>query len=204
MTEKRAIAYRLLGLSRGYKALQRLLARRDARARTAAMFAVPEGARVLDLGCGPADILHSLPESIRYTGMDSNADYLDQARREHGARGNFILADVSELDRHEGLYDCVMAIGLLHHLDDDQCRRLVAAAERLLDDGGKFIAFDGCYTPRQNPIAQFLLRRDRGNHVRSEEGYVGLARSAFPEIRTLLTKDLLRLPYTHIVMTCRR
>lgn len=49
-----------------------------------------KGSRVLDIGCGPADILEYLPENIEYVGIDMSGEYIEAARKRFGRRGRFI------------------------------------------------------------------------------------------------------------------
>ena len=45
-----------------------------------------DGAAILDVGCGTAQILRYLPEGIEYLGFDQNARYLECARNRFTAR----------------------------------------------------------------------------------------------------------------------
>ncbi len=157
------------------------------------------GARILDIACGLGGILEQLPP-VHYDGFDIDPTYIASARRTYGDRGTFHCADVTTADVEANAYDIVMAIGVLHHLDDDQARVLIALARRALVTGGRFISFDGCYVPGQSRIARFLLAKDRGRHVRDEEGYARLVREQFAEVSVSLRHDWLRVPYTHIIM----
>src|SRR4051812_32007526 len=49
--------------------------------------------RVLDIGCGPADILSFLPE-VNYTGVDISPEYIESAKAKFGAKGRFLCGDV--------------------------------------------------------------------------------------------------------------
>jgi SAM-dependent methyltransferase len=160
------------------------------------------GTRILDLGCGPGDVLAHLPETD-YLGIDHNPRYIEAARRRFGSRGRFRCEDVAEtVVREPASADIVMANALLHHLDDDVARRLLRQARRALKPGGRFVAFDGCFTPGQARAARVLLRMDRGRHVRTPEQYVALAREAFEHVESHVRHDLLRIPYTHHIMVC--
>jgi len=53
-------------------------------------FKVSAGDRILDIGCGPADILHYLPAGVEYTGFDMSQRYIDDAGKEFGSRGTVI------------------------------------------------------------------------------------------------------------------
>lgn len=160
-----------------------------------------DGERILDIGCGPAQVLEHLPESCPYTGFDLSAAYIDTARKRWGARGEFFCAavDAAALDRLAPA-DVVLAMGILHHLDDDQARGLFALARRALRPGGRLVTFDGAFTPGQSPIARWLLRNDRGRHVRTPESYQSLARETFPHVEIHVRHDLIRIPYTHAIL----
>ena len=47
------------------------------------------GDRILDIGCGPADLLSYLPQ-VEYIGFDANSKYISDAKRRYGNQGTFI------------------------------------------------------------------------------------------------------------------
>jgi SAM-dependent methyltransferase len=159
------------------------------------------GEKVLDIGCGPADILSHLP-AIEYLGFDLNPDYIEAARKRFAKRGRFFCGDVglAAIDKEAGTFDLAMATGVLHHLDDDRAARLFELAHRALKPGGRLITFDGCYVPGQPRLARFVVSRDRGEFVRGREDYARLAAVCFSKIETFVRHDLLRIPYTHLIM----
>ncbi len=162
------------------------------------------GQRFLDLGCGPGTIVGLLPQGVDYVGVDLSEAYIRAARRRHGHRGRFITADVTEpaWRREAGRFDLVLAKGLLHHLADDAVVSLCRAVEELLDPGGRFVTFDGCFAAGQSRLARALLRADRGRYVRTPEGYLALVGQVFPAVESHVLHDLLRVPYTHLVLEC--
>jgi SAM-dependent methyltransferase len=160
------------------------------------------GDEILDLGCGPGELLAHIPADVQYTGVDLNPLYIARARERYGARAVFHVGDASRLALQDHRYDLVLAIAVLHHLDDEQAARLIRDAGALLKQSGRFVSLDAVYTQRQNPIARAIIDRDRGRHVRDAEGYAGLARSTFESVQTVVRHDLLRMPYDHCILEC--
>ena len=59
--------------------------------------AIPDGSRVLDLGCGYGEIAKFFVGRTNYVGIDSNAGYIDEARRRFdGTNARFIVADIGD------------------------------------------------------------------------------------------------------------
>src|ERR1700674_1855407 len=126
-----------------------------------------EGDKILDIGCGPADIVDHLPK-VDYYGLDLTRSYIDAALARHGARGHFYCQRVSEAKAfiaQPNSFDIVLATGVLHHLDDAEATGLFAIARRALAPGGRLVSFDGAYVDGQSKIARYFLSRDRGQYV---------------------------------------
>ena len=162
-----------------------------------------ESDSVLDVGCGPADVLDYLP-ALTYWGFDISRPYIEEAQRKYGARGNFRCKlfeqdDLSNLPK----FDTVIASGLLHHLEDIEARQLLSLARQALKPGGRLVTIDPCLVAGQNPLARFLIDRDRGRNVRNETAYSALAASAFERI-DVKVRHKPWIPYTHCIMECTR
>jgi len=65
---------------------------------------------------------------------------------------------------------------------------------------GRLVTFDGCYVKGQSTMARGLLAADRGGYVRDAAAYRELAVPHFSAVRAELRHDLLRIPYTHVIM----
>ncbi len=156
---------------------------------------------MLDVGCGTGEITPHLPAGVNYLGIDLSPSYIASARQHYGHLGRFDVADASDpLSSVDQPVDLVTCIGLLHHLDDDECVALFKSVQRLLTPGGRVVTVDPTFADGQHVIARELARRDRGRNVRKPEAYEALARSVFADVRTVVRHDLLRIPYTHCIL----
>ena len=159
--------------------------------------------RILDIGCGTGDILKYLPP-VSYLGIDLDKRYIDAARKRFGSLGEFQCESATEtVLREPKSFDIVMANGVLHHLNDDEVVAVLSLARSALKPSGHLTTHDPAFVPGQSRIARLLLNLDRGRFVRSHDRYVELARKVFTDIDAEVCHDLLRLPYTHLFMTCR-
>jgi SAM-dependent methyltransferase len=163
------------------------------------------GNRILDVGCGPADLLEDLPEQVVYFGADTAQRYIDDAKRRFAGRGEFFCRtlDVPFVDElGANSFDIVIAHGLLHHLDDREVAGVYEVVNRALVPGGRLVTLDGCYAENQSLIVRALLAADRGKYVRDQESYLALSRRAFREVTGSLRSDLHRIPYCVLIQEC--
>jgi len=163
-----------------------------------------EADRILDIGCGTGEILSYLPR-VEYVGLDMNQAYIDNAKKRFRYRAKFLNQSVTEGKNSElslSDFDTVLAIGVIHHLNDDEALQLFELASSGLRPGGRLITYDGCYIEGQSWFASFILSRDRGKYVRTRDEYLSLASKLFNDIQVSIHHDLIRIPYTHIIMEC--
>ena len=158
---------------------------------------------ILDIGCGPADILEFLPR-VDYWGFDISDQYIAKARVKYGTRGKFHTKHLSVEDLNNlPQFDLVIGCGLLHHVNDQTGREIFSLAHEALKPGGRFVTIDPCFTPDQNLVSRFLISKDRGQHVRTQEAYKNLADGIFSELDVSI-KHKLWIPYTHCIMECTK
>src|SRR5262245_18680226 len=105
------------------------------------------GEHVLDIGCGQAALLNFLP-AVTYIGLDRNKAGIERAERTYGGRGRFICDDLANIDKY-GLppIDLAVAIGVLHHIDDDLALNVLNTTARILRPGGRLVTADPCFHP---------------------------------------------------------
>ena len=160
------------------------------------------GDRILDIGCGTAEILDYLPVTVKYTGFDISPQYIKSANRHRSERGSFIcgLVDEQQLLAMPP-FQIVLALGVLHHLDDDEARQLFTLARVALREGGRVVTLDPCYAPDQHWLSRFLVSRDRGCNVRDEKSYLPLSGNHFTRVQGEVRHQKW-IPYTHWIMEC--
>lgn len=195
---------KILEFSWVYTFYQNLLYPRSEHLRYMRDFVRPfSGAKIMDIGCGPGTVLDYLlaasPE-VDYTGFDFNERYIEQAQKKYAGKGRFVCNRVSDVEsEEENAYDIVMANAVLHHLNNDEANHLYETAFRALKGGGVLVTFDPVFIPNQNKFAKWLIKKDRGQHVRTKEGQLTLARKHFRNNEMTIDHKFLRVPYTILV-----
>lgn len=187
-----------------YSALQSLTGAHQGRKTFVGDFVKPAaGMSILDIGCGPAEILDYLPV-VDYWGFDISEEYISHAAKKFGARGRFSskllgIEDLSSMPK----FDIVLAAGVLHHMDDGVALAFLQLAYEALKPGGRLVTIDACWAEGQHPIAKFLIARDRGQNVRTEAGYKELVGSVFGNVKVTV-RHKAWIPYTHCFTECTR
>ncbi len=163
------------------------------------------GLKILDIGSGTSGILEYLHGyDVEYHGYDLNEDYIIASKRKWGDKGRYYFhaASVNDLKvEAPGTFDAVLAINLLHHLDDAEVDKLVDVAFASLKNSGKLITCDPCLFPRMNLVEKIMAARDRGRNIRTKEQYLALAKRRFARIDGHI-ECLSNVPQRGLIMEC--
>ncbi len=194
---KMPFLYNLFQAVVGGNALRRRLIQNHARARP--------GNKVIDIGCGPAQALQSLPD-VEYLGLDTNPDYIAFAMRTYGDKGTFVVGDTRSLrgDSRFKDADIVIAIAVLHHLDDEEAADCIRFAYDALKRGGRLICHDPCWIPNQGMFSKCIMSHDRGRNIRTEQQYRQLVAKFFGNVRARVDTKPMRIPYVTVLLECEK
>jgi 2-polyprenyl-6-hydroxyphenyl methylase/3-demethylubiquinone-9 3-methyltransferase len=100
----------------------------------------PQGAKILDLGCGGGFITIPLAckgYDIRGIDISGNALAVAQKHLPEGKKVSFRQGDVCHLYETAGTYDAVLMMDILEHLEDRE--GAIGEASRMLKPGGLFL-----------------------------------------------------------------
>ena len=189
--------YNAFSAAVGANSLRRRLVQNQVRAKS--------GDKVIDIGCGSALALQWLPE-VQYFGLDINADCIAFARQTYGNKGTFVIGDVGSLQGDPRFQDAdiVMAIGVLHHLDDEEAADCIQFAHDALKPNGRFVCHEACWVPNQGVVSKYIMGSDRGRNIRTEQQYRQLAEKIFRNVEARVDTKPMRIPYVTIVLECEK
>ena len=126
---------------------------------------VPVGGGVLDIGCGVGAHRPLFP-GRRYSGIDINPAYVDEANRRHG--GGFHVMDAGALQFPAGAFDAAFTVATCHHLDDRTVAAMVVEAIRVVGAGGAVHIVDPVMpVSKRAPLKRMLFANDRGRCQRT-------------------------------------
>ena len=74
--------------------------------------------------------------------------------------------------------------------------------KKILKKNGDIITEDPILIEKQNPIAKFIIKKDRGNNVRSKKEYLKIISKYFKKINSKIYHQKF-IPYTWFVMLCK-
>jgi SAM-dependent methyltransferase len=107
----------------------------------------PDGARVLEVGCGPGHLSIRLARQhgLEVTGLDLDPAMVQRARANadrpgDGRRPSFLVGDVAALAFPDGSFDLVVSTLSLHHWADPAAG--LAEVGRVLRPGGRALVWD--------------------------------------------------------------
>lgn len=193
--------YRFLSNPVFYEIIQRLSGRDNAIKRVLKEINIQSKSSLLDIGCGTGELLKFLPSDICYTGIDLSKEYIDSAKSKF-PQNNFYCCSCDNINIDEKQkFKYVFAFGLFHHIDDAIFDITLLKVQSILDEkDGVFILFEPCYLEQQSKISKFVMGKDRGAHIRTQNEWEYLFKTRFPNCKSQIFQNLYRIPYRHILL----
>lgn len=132
--------------------------------------------RVLDVGCGTGEFSVFFNPKM-YTGIDIDKKYIDYARENY--KGTFLVGDATNLPFVDGDFQKIFIVGMLHHLDDAVCGRVLKEIKRVLAINGTLLVMEDVNRHENNFFMCLLHRLDNGDFIRDLKGYEKILKNVF-------------------------
>lgn len=203
--EKSNLLYRLLSLPLVYHFSQFIMSATSFRNATIKKYVKEKkNLRILDIGCGPAEILKNF-NKINYYGFDTNLNYINYARKKYKNKNpklycrRFLKKDSINLPK----MDYVLLFGIIHHLNDLEINTLLTLCKKVMKKNGKLIIIEPVLLDKQNIIAKLLIKLDRGSNVKSKKSYLKIFKNKFLKVYSKITIQNF-IPYTWFLIICKK
>ena len=160
--------------------------------------------KILDIGCGPAQILEQIPR-CDYYGYDIDQRSIQYAKKKYRKKNyhfyckKFNKTEIKKLPK----FDFVIFFGILHHLSNKEADKMLTLCKRTMKKNSKLLTEDPILLEKQNIIAKFLIEKDRGINVRQKKEYINLLKKHFKKIKNKVTHQFF-IPYTWFTTICSK
>lgn len=145
--------------------------------------------RVLEIGCSVGNISEVfLPyKNISYTGIDIDPVAIKVARKRFEKSPNFVfdLCSLADLVKTKKQYDYIVFAGILHHVDDEGCKKLLCDALKLVAENGRLVISEPeALKASDNRIFKFFYKLEQGLYLRSRSDLERLVISSGAKIES--------------------
>jgi len=124
-------------------------------------------------------------------------------KKKYKERGKFFCKRFSDKDLKKlPKFDYILLLGILHHLNDNQIKKLMILIKKILKRKGNIIIEDPIFVKNQNPIAKFIIKMDRGCNVKNKKDYIKLISKYFKKVESKIYHQKF-IPYTWFVTKCK-
>ena len=134
--------------------------------------------KILDIGCGTANILNVLSNNLKYYGFDANKKCIIYAKNKYINQNFFCKIFNEKNSKIVPKVDVIILNAVLHHLDNKEITLLLELLKKKIKDKGKIIIIEPFYSRITFSFANILVKirdkigeYDRGNFVRSINEY---------------------------------
>ncbi len=204
MSQRNNILHDFINSPRIYKIIQNVMSGTSFRKKIIRENIKKKNLKILDIGCGPAEIIEYIPECIYY-GYDIDKRSIEYAKKKYKNKNykffckEFKHSDVKKLPN----FDFIILFGILHHLSNKQAKNILNLCKKKMKKNSKLLTEDPIFIKNQNLIAKFLIKNDRGMNVRKKNQYINLLKIYFRNCKSKVTKQHF-IPYTWFTTVCKK
>jgi 2-polyprenyl-3-methyl-5-hydroxy-6-metoxy-1,4-benzoquinol methylase len=204
MSQKTTGIYKILSFFLFYRLTQKIMSGVSFRSNFVKNFIKNKNNYILDIGCGTADILESIPNNYYY-GFDISQNYINYAKNKfyknnyHFFNEKFNQNSIKKLPK----FDFVILFGILHHLSNIEINSLCFNVKKVLKKSGVILIVDPVLIKKQNFISKLLIKLDRGKNIKNFNEYNKTLKKHFKKITYKITHQKF-IPYTWYSAACKK
>jgi len=155
----------------------------------------PGHGRVLEIGCSTGNIAPAFGpmDGVSYLGVDIDPAVIEYARKVFSRIPgfDFRIVEAARPDFGTAVFDYVLIAGVLHHVGDEDCRKLVSAAADAAQHDGIVVVSEPLLPQPEDPfLVRQFIRLEQGAHVRTESHLRSLL-SSVPGVRIIAAEQSL-------------
>jgi 2-polyprenyl-3-methyl-5-hydroxy-6-metoxy-1,4-benzoquinol methylase len=202
MSQKITGIYKILSFFLFYRLTQRIMSGVSFRNNFVKNIIKNKNNYILDIGCGTADILESIPNN-HYYGFDISKNYINYAKNKflnnnyHFFNEKFNQNAIKNLPK----FDFVILFGILHHLSNIEINNLFVNIKKVLKKSCVILIVDPVLIEKQNFISKLLIKLDRGKNIKNFKEYNITLKKHFRKVTYKITHQKF-VPYTWFEAIC--
>jgi len=204
MSQRKNQIYNFINNPVVYKIIQKIMSGTSFRNNIIKQNIRKKNLKILDIGCGPAEILEHIPK-CEYHGYDIDKRSIKYAQRKYHQKNfhfyckRFNGNELKKLPK----FDFIIFFGILHHLKNEEASAILNLCKKKMKKNSKLLTEDPIFVERQNFIAKFLIKKDRGMNVRKKSEYINLLKKHFRNIKPKIVNQSF-VPYTWFTTVCSK
>jgi 2-polyprenyl-3-methyl-5-hydroxy-6-metoxy-1,4-benzoquinol methylase len=204
MSQKITGIYKILSFFLFYRLTQRIMSGVSFRNNFVKNIIKNKNNYILDIGCGTADILESIPNN-HYYGFDISKNYINYAKNKflnnnyHFFNEKFNQNAIKNLPK----FDFVILFGILHHLSNIEINNLFVNIKKVLKKSCVILIVDPVLIEKQNFISRLLIKLDRGKNIKNFKEYNITLKKHFRKVTYKITHQKF-VPYTWFEAICSK
>ena len=139
MSQRSSVLYNLINNPFVYRLIQKLMSGTSFRKKIVQKNIKNKKFKILDIGCGPAEILDYIPE-CEYYGYDIDKRAINFARKKYSNNNHHFFCkkfNESELFRLPK-FDFIILFGILHHLDNKEAKTILNLCKKKMKKTSNF------------------------------------------------------------------